>query len=248
MSAKGSLSTGVAPLDARIGGFRTGDNVILEVDVGTPPHSFLRAFMRAALERRERVVYVSFDRSPATILDSIADLPEGPFVLIDAFTEGKGRGEGVFRAFYDRKHARGREAVRVEHPHRPMAFHEEFDAATSGGEGSFIVVDSLTGMQELWRSEERVRAFYTHTCPRLFDTRAVAVWVLQQGVHSTQFRSGIGHVAQVVMELAPDGPTLRVKRALGRASAASAPAWRYVDDGATVASADETEAERRRTR
>ena len=222
--ADGTLPTGVEALDEAIGGFRTGDNVILEVEVGTPPHGLLHAFMRAALARGERVVYVSFDRSPATIVESLADLPKGELVVLDAFTEGKGRGERVFRAFYDARAdarpAAGPEVLRIDFPQRPLAFHEDFDAAMGTGRGSFIVVDSLTGMQELWGSEERVRAFYTHSCPRLFDTRALAVWVMERAVHSDEFRAGIGHVAQVVLRLHAEGPVLRVARALGRAPAA----------------------------
>lgn len=234
MKRDAPLSTGVAFLDERIEGFRTGDNVILEVEVGTPPHSLLRAFVREALARKERVVYVSFDRSPATVLASLADLPKGDLQLIDAFTEGKGRGEKVFRAFYERASTGGPQAVRVEHPHRPMAFHDDFDAATAGGEGSFIVVDSLTGMQELWRSEERVRAFYTHTCPRLFDTQAVAVWVMNRAVHSEEFRAGIGHVAQVVLRLEPDGPALRVLRVVGRRMSRAGDSVSYNDEGGSL--------------
>ncbi|HWH08512.1 MAG TPA: hypothetical protein VNX21_04875 [Candidatus Thermoplasmatota archaeon] len=214
--AETTVSTGVALLDEVMEGFQTGDNVILEVDVATPPQPFLHAFMAAALARGERVVYVSFDRSPATIVESLASLPRGDLVVLDAFTEGKGRGERVFRAFYESRPPARREVVRIDFPRRPLAFHEDFDAAMGSGRGSFIVVDSLTGMQELWESEERVRAFYTHSCPRLFDTRAIAVWVLSRAVHSEEFRAGIGHVAQVVLRLEGDGPSLRVLRALGR--------------------------------
>lgn len=218
-------STGVPFLDERIEGFGTGDNVILEVDVGTPPLPFLRAFLRAALARGERVVYVSFDRSPATIMESLAGLPRGELVLLDAFTEGKGRGEKVFRSFYDGKEATS--VVKVDFPHRPLAFHDEFDAAMGAGRGSFLVVDSLTGMQELWGSEERVRAFYTHTCPRLFDTRAIAVWVLHRAVHSETFRAAIGHIGQVVLRFDAEGPTVTVVRAAGRKPSAAGAIVRY---------------------
>lgn len=232
MTHDAPLPTGIAFLDERIRGFRTGDNVILDVEVATPPQAFLHAFMRAALSRGERVVYVSFDRSPATITDSLASLPEGDLVVLDAFTEGKGRGEEVFRRFYQGR--RPREVVKVDFPQRPLAFHEDFDAATASGRGSFIVVDSLTGMQELWRSEERVRAFYTHTCPRLFDAQAIAVWVMNRAVHSGVFRANIGHVAQVVLRLEADGPALRVERALGRHADGANDAIRYVEAGGRV--------------
>lgn len=232
MAEPAAAPTGVPLLDERLGGFLTGDNVILDVEVGTPARTFLLAFMRAALARGERVVYVSFDRSPATIVASLSSLPAGDIVVLDAFTEGKGRGERVFRSFYEGRERVGRDVLRVDHPHRPLAFHEDFDLAVRSGRGTFIVVDSLTGMQELWGSEERVRAFYTHTCPRLFDTQAIAVWVVERAVHSEQFRAGIGHVAQVVLRFDAEGPSLRVVRALGR-TADGSPAL-YADTGDAV--------------
>lgn len=233
MSVGPARPSGVPFLDDRIGGFRTGDNVILEVDVGTPPQPWLRAFLAEALARNDRCLYVSFDRSPATIMASLQGLPKGDLLLLDAFTEGKGRGERVFREFYDTK---GDARVeRVDYPHRPLAFHEDLDAAVGAGHGSFIVVDSLTGMRELWGGDERVRAFYTHTCPRLFDTRAIAVWVMNRAVHSEEFRAAVGHVAQVVLRLEPDGPRLRVVRAAGRDASRMDTAVAYVDDGLSLA-------------
>lgn len=231
------LPTGLAFLDERLGGFHVGDNVIVEAEVGAPPNAFVRAFMAAALGRGERVVYASFDRSPATLAESLAALPRGDLVVLDAFTEGKGRGEDVFRAFYERARPESPRVVKVDYPARPLAFHEDFDAAMAPGRGTFCVVDSLTGMQELWRSEERVRAFYTHTCPRLFDTRAIAVWVLVPGVHSPGFRASIGHVGQVLLRLEAEGPTLRIVRALGRPSAAGAVAYEETAEGIRPAKA-----------
>lgn len=232
MSAEPARASGVAFLDDRIGGFRTGDNVILEVDVGTPPHSWLRAFLSAALARGDRCVYASFDRSPATIMASLDGLPKGDLLLLDAFTEGKGRGERVFREFYDTR--RDARVERVDYPHRPLAFHEDLEAAVGAGQGSFIVVDSLTGMRELWGGDERVRAFYTHTCPRLFDMRAIAVWVVNRAVHSEEFRAAIGHVGQVVLRLEPEGPRLRVVRAAGRDLSRVDTAVAFVDDGQSL--------------
>lgn len=234
MREEAPRESGVPFLDARIEGFRTGDNVILEVDVGTPPHSWLRAFLGAALARGDRCVYASFDRSPATIVSALDGLPRGELLLLDAFTEGKGRGERVFREFYEARREGAVRVERVEYPHRPMAFHEDLDAAVGAGRGSFIVVDSLSGMRELWGGEERVRAFYTHTCPRLFDMRAIAVWVLNHAVHSHEFRAAIGHIGQVVLRLEGDGPRLRVARAAGRDAAHVGHAVAYADDGRSV--------------
>jgi KaiC/GvpD/RAD55 family RecA-like ATPase len=218
------LSTGIPDLDALMGGFRVGDNVILQVDVGTPPRAFTLAFLREALARAERVVYVSFDHSPATVLDSVRDLPEGDLTVLDCFTHGKGRSESVFLDFYRRADAsegapRRPRVVPVLSPWKASYFHEVFDEVTgAAGAPSTILVDSLTGMTELWHDEARVREFYTHTCPRLFDTRAIAVWLLNTRVHSEPFRAAIGGIAQVVITLArpEEEATLRVERAVGR--------------------------------
>lgn len=234
MSADVTRESGIPYLDERIGGFQTGDNVILEVDIGTPPQSWLRAFLSAALARGDRCVYASFDRSPATIVNGLQGLPKGEFIVLDAFTEGKGRGERVFRDFYEAKRDPTVRVERVDYPHRPAAFHEDLDAAVGAGRGTFIVVDSLTGMQELWGDERRVRAFYTHTCPRLFDTHAIAVWVLNRAVHTVEFRAAIGHIGQVVLGLGSDGPRLQIIRAAGRDASRVGGSVTFHDDGKSL--------------
>ncbi|HWG90379.1 MAG TPA: ATPase domain-containing protein [Candidatus Thermoplasmatota archaeon] len=212
------LPTGIPDLDGLLGGFRIGDNVILQAQVGTPPQAFVRAFLTEALRRGDRAFFVSFDHSPATVLQSLEGLPAGDFTLVDCFTHGKGRSEDVFVRFYERAHPPGVRVVRVEMPQHPSQFHEAFDRLTRGDSRDCIVVDSLTGMAELWRSEDRVREFYTHTCPRLFDTRALAIWVAAEAVHSEAFRAHVGHIAQVVLRLDRRGAetTLLVERAVGR--------------------------------
>lgn len=214
------LPTGVPALDAQMGGFLLGDNVLLETDVSTPAVPFLRAFLREALRRGDGAAYISFDHSPRTILKRLEGLPSG-ITILDAFTHGKGRSEPVFADFYNGP-APERQVVELHYPARVSYFHDEFDNHASGSERTFLVVDSLTGMQELWGREEQVRAFYTHTCPRLFDTRAVAVWTLAKKVHSEAFLATIGNIAQVVVELqrTSQNPTFTVRRASERPDAA----------------------------
>lgn len=211
------ISTGVDGLDELIGGYRVGDNVIVEVDVGAPPHRFLEAALRPAIRDGQRAFYVSFDRSPATVTAQLADAVEGPVTVVDAFTHGKGRGEEVFEAFYESEDLpEGFQVREIERPDEPSRFHHAFDEL-GGSEGGFFVVDSLTGMAELW-GEQRAREFYTHTCPRLFDTGAIALWVLNLGVHTETFRSSIGHTSQVILQLHREDSqgVLDVERAEGR--------------------------------
>lgn len=211
------ISTGVEGLDEIIGGYQVGDNVIVEVDVATPPHLFVEAALGAAIEQGQQAFYVSFDRSPATVTERLDEAVEGEVTVADAFTHGKGRGEEVFDRFYEAENVPGGfEARAIERPDEPSRFHHAFDEL-GDSEGGFFVVESLTGMAELW-GEERAREFYTHTCPRLFDTGAIALWVLNRGVHTEGFRSSIGHTSQVIVRLGrEDGQgVLSVERAEGR--------------------------------
>lgn len=219
MTKPTALSTGIPGLDDLIGGYHIGDNVIVHADVGAPPYSLLDAAMSAALERGDSTFYVAFDRSPATVSNRLTALPDGELTLVDCFTHGKGRNEEVFHRFYDEPTDRGDlEVIRVEKPHRPAHFHHTFDELATPSRSTLLVVDSLSGMAELWGSEDHVREFYTHTCPRLFDTEALALWVLQAGVHTEPFRAAIGHTAQVVLRLMRQGAEtkLRLDRAEGR--------------------------------
>ncbi|MEW5910482.1 MAG: cupin domain-containing protein, partial [Thermodesulfobacteriota bacterium] len=65
-----------------------------------------------------------------------------------------------------------------------------------------LVFESLTGMQELWGSEEAVIRFYSHSCPRLYELNTIAYWILEKGAHSTRLRAQINRIAQVAIELA----------------------------------------------
>ena len=64
-----------------------------------------------------------------------------------------------------------------------------------------FIFESLTGMQELWGSEDRLLAFYSHSCPRLYDLNTIAYWVLEKNAHSSRFRAQINQIAQVAIEL-----------------------------------------------
>ncbi|MGQ9688224.1 MAG: hypothetical protein ACUVXF_05475 [Desulfobaccales bacterium] len=47
------------------------------------------------------------------------------------------------------------------------------------GDGRFIF-ESLTGMQELWGSEDWVFGFYTHSCPWLYELNTVAYLIIEK--------------------------------------------------------------------
>jgi transcriptional regulator with XRE-family HTH domain len=79
------------------------------------------------------------------------------------------------------------------------------------------VFDSLTGMQEIWGAEAAL-SFFLRSCPRLYELRTVALWVLDRPAHEPAFLSRLTRVTQVVIriEAAEDGFAVRVVKAEGR--------------------------------
>jgi transcriptional regulator with XRE-family HTH domain len=64
-----------------------------------------------------------------------------------------------------------------------------------------FIFESITGMTELWGSEDRFLNFYSHSCPRLYDLNTIAYWILEKNAHSQKFRAQINQIAQVAIEL-----------------------------------------------
>ncbi len=69
------VSTGITYLDHLLGFLKIGDNVIWEVDAGTYVEIFFQRFIKYNLKNKFKVVYVSFNLSPATITKRLALLP-----------------------------------------------------------------------------------------------------------------------------------------------------------------------------
>jgi len=64
-----------------------------------------------------------------------------------------------------------------------------------------LVFDSMTGMQELWGSEEQLLHFYAYSCPRLYELNTIAYWIIEKEAHSTRLRAHVNQIAQVAIEL-----------------------------------------------
>jgi transcriptional regulator with XRE-family HTH domain/KaiC/GvpD/RAD55 family RecA-like ATPase len=210
------MSTGVRSLDEFLGGLRYGDNVVWEVDGGeeTP---FVAAFLRGS--KGSPLVYVSFHASPQAILDRLRTVwdPEG-FVLLDCFTDGLAGGDPAVASFYRRGRASPLRVERVEAPTAPQAVNELLaELELELGRGARYVFDSLTGVQELWGREQALSLFL-RSCPRLYDLRTAAYWLLQRGAHDAPFLARLRHVTQVVLELtdADGGTSIRVAKAQAR--------------------------------
>jgi len=198
------VPSGVGRLDLLLGGLFIGDNVVWHDDAGSLAPVFCLNFLQASQLQEKPIIYVSFDRSPRNLLDKLGGLANYPgLTILDGFTNGKGGGSPFFAKFYE-----GREAelpcrlIRVAEPRNPQDFMDLLYGVHSELKGDVrFVFESLTGMQELWGSEENLLTFYSHSCPRLYDLNTIAYWVLEKNAHSSRFRAQINQIAQVAIEL-----------------------------------------------
>ncbi|MEJ5365636.1 MAG: helix-turn-helix domain-containing protein [Desulfosoma sp.] len=221
MPEKETIISGIPDLDRLLEGILIGDNVIWYDDAGSLAPVFCLRFMEQCLEEGRPVIYASFDRSPRNLLERLGSVARHPlFILMDCFTLGKGRGSPPFVSFYEQE-ARAW-PCRIHCVDRPGDVEVFMDALyrlhseLSGVVG--FVFESLTGMQELWGGEENMARFYTHSCPRLYELRTVAYWIMEKKAHSPKLRAQVNQIAQVVIELAVKRgtTTLTVLKAEGR--------------------------------
>jgi len=200
-----TVSAGIPELDRFLGGYQPGDNVVWAVESGTFLHSFVGAFIQeAAHDRESAVVYVNSNYAPQTILRRFAELAPGSrFVHVDAFTYGKGKGDGVFRSHYRSADLRENfESLCVEDPSDAVAFDRALSSVEERyGERARYVFDSLTGLSELWGGDRDVQRFFTYHCPKLYELQAVAYWALEKEAHPSSFLANLSHITQVVIQL-----------------------------------------------
>lgn len=195
------ISSGIESLDRLIDFFYIGDNVVWEVDSGAPYNVFVQNFTRQSSEDSQKIIYISFNRSPQSVLKSVENIinPER-FVLIDCFTSGKGKNDKTFSRFYDK--SSNINTVRIDNPKNIEQFtHSLNSIEDSLPPGARYVFDSLTGMQDLWGDENDTYKFFTYMCPRLYDLDTVAYWILDKEAHSQKFKANLRHITQVVIEL-----------------------------------------------
>ena len=211
-------STGLRPVDDLIGGLRVGDNVVWEAEEDTSVDPFVSAFVRAS-HKAPGLVYVSFHVSPMEVLDRLREeWDPKSFMLVDCFTDGLGRGDETFRRFYRSRRVREIRVHRVSDPSDSEGVHTALaDIERDLGHDTRYVFDSLTGMQELWGPDTALQ-FFLRSCPRLYDLRTVAYWLLERRAHDSPFLSRLTHVTQVVVDLraTEEGQTLKVVKAEGR--------------------------------
>ena len=196
------VSTGIPSLDAIIDSIYVGDNVVWEIEAGTLYSAFIKNFIRQSFTEKQHVVYISFNRSPQSVLQKIADIIDFERLsFVDCFTAGKGKNDVTFSKFYD-KLPHGLNIIRVERPKNVDEVTQIVnDLEDSLPPGARSIFDSLTGMQDLWTSEDETYRFFTYMCPRLYDLGTVAYWVLEKDAHSPKFKANLRHITQVVLDL-----------------------------------------------
>ncbi len=205
MERKKTVTSGVRYLDLMLGGgVIIGDNVIWYDDAGSLAAAFALNLIRASIQKKKSVIYVSFDHSPKAILEKLGPLSKYPsLVVLDCFTNGRGERSDIFTDFYERKKkGPGCKLVRVEDPGNPDHVMGAFYGLhkTMHGDVRFIF-DSLTGMQELWGGEEHSLKFYAHACPKLYELHTIAYWIVERDAHSLRLRAQLNQITQVAINL-----------------------------------------------
>jgi transcriptional regulator with XRE-family HTH domain len=205
-----TISSGSKSLDALIEGFTIGDNVVWETEAGTMSGAFIRNFVVQSINDAQKIIYVSFNRSPQTILNEMGAIALSEhFTLIDCFTSGKGKNDNTFLKFYEKPYSR---VARIEDPRNIDAFTQTLNAIEDKlPPGARYVFDSLTGMQDLWGDENATHRFFTYMCPRLFDLDTVAYWILEKEAHTPRFKANLRHITQVVLDLSRRKNSLYIK-------------------------------------
>jgi Nif-specific regulatory protein len=215
-------TTGIVECDRLLGGVRVGDNIVWEVDSAAPVDRLIAKFITSCAGNGNPLTYVSFNHSPQTIFTRFAHLmPRGSFTLIDCFSSGKGNNDPTFLDFVNQEELPAG-LIHIARPADPAMVHEALSLqGERAGTHSSYIFDSLTGMVDLWGSEDSALRFFGHICPRLYDLSTIAYWLLEKDAHSERFRAKIRHVTQVVVEIAvtQNVRTLTVRKAADRHAA-----------------------------
>lgn len=201
---KKKVSSGIPELDRLLNGLFIGDNVIWYDDAGSLAYPFCMKFIQASHQQGKPIVYVSFDRSPKNLIQTLGPLAKNPqLTILDCFTNGKGDKAAVFNKFYEKDGAQWPyQVIRVTEPWKPDAVFEAIDGLYCNLSGDVrFVMESLTGMQDLWEGEDQILKFYSHSCPKLYEMDTIAYWIVERNAHSGRLRAHINQIAQVAVDL-----------------------------------------------
>jgi transcriptional regulator with XRE-family HTH domain len=229
-------STGIDPLDELLGGLGVGDNVVWQAASSADIEPFVEAFLSAA-RGTTPVTYLSFRLPPTAVLDRFGKVWDSErFLLLDGWTGGPHAGPDSSAATVgsppQARVRRLKEPADMEQVNRELSRIED-----ELGPGARYVFDDLTSMQRLWGPEAAL-ALFLRCCPRLYQQRTVAYWLVERDAHPPAFRSRLADITQVVLDLdatpaQPGEQTLQVLKADGHPPGVTGRAMRYVvdDDG-----------------
>ncbi|MHA2428869.1 MAG: RAD55 family ATPase [Candidatus Hermodarchaeia archaeon] len=235
-------STGIPALDDILGkGLILGENVVWEYETGTFIHEFLQNFMRQGVVEKNQVIYLDFIYPPQALLlfldPLINSLPKGwekHLLVLDCFSESGGRGELIFTDFYDKAPSWIRKVPLSRDVER---FHHFFGRIEREfiGNGSRLVINSLTAMEIIW-GQEGARSFFGHICPALYAYKTLAYWTINRKAHSQEFLAAIEHTTQVVVELNKlnNQRSICVKKAGGRYESETYKPHKYTVEGLNI--------------
>jgi DNA-binding XRE family transcriptional regulator/mannose-6-phosphate isomerase-like protein (cupin superfamily) len=220
---KKPVSSGIGQLDQLLGELFIGDNVLWYEDAGSFSAAFCVHFIRESLALKKPTIYVSFDRSPKNVVSFLGPLAESQnFTILDCFTNGKGDRSEVFNKFYEKDGAQWPyQVIRVNDPTNPTQVGEAIYGLHANLSGDIrFIMDSLTGMQDVWGGEEQVMKFYARTCPRLYELDTIAYWIVEKSAHSSRLKANINKIAQVAIDLSikNNKPSLKILKAEKRHS------------------------------
>ena len=230
-------STGIEGLDELLGKLGVGDNVVWQAADPADVEPFVEALLATA-HGATPLAYLSVRLPPATVLDRFSRVWDAErFVLLDGWTGGSHArpdpGVGAADTPPQARVQRLKDPADMEQVNRELAEIED-----ELGPGARYVFDDLTGMQRLWGPEAAL-ALFLRCCPRLYQQRTVAYWLVERDAHRPAFRSRLADITQVVLDLdaaatQPGEQTLQVVKADGHPSGATGRALRYVVGGGGI--------------
>jgi len=236
---KKRVSSGIAGLDKLLSGLYIGDNVILYDDAGSLASAFCMKFIKESQKQKKPIVYVTFDRSPKNLIEKLGPLAENQqLTILDCFTNGKGDKAEVFNKFYEKDGAQWPyQVIKVTEPWKPETVADAIYGlhGTLTGDVRFVI-ESLTGMQDLWEGEEHILRFYSRSCPKLYELDTIAYWVIEKGAHSNKLKAHINQIAQVSIDLSikRGKSALKILKAEKRTPKALNEAFYYAYDGTDI--------------
>jgi transcriptional regulator with XRE-family HTH domain len=222
-------STGIDALDQVLGGgLGVGDNVVWQAADPAEIEPFVEAFLATA-HGRMPLTYLSFRLPPAAVLDRFGRVWDRErFTLLDGWTGDQDAGRGrrkaaTVGALGKARVRRLKDPADMEQVNRELAEIED-----DLGPGAGYVFDDLTSMQRLWGPEAALASFL-RWCPRLYQERTVAYWLLEREAHPPAFRSRLADITQVIVDLeaTPSERTLQVVKADGHPAGVAGRTLRY---------------------